>query len=94
MYCSVRGANSFATFQRLRKDYEKDEDIRKVLEGIGAHLELKTLKNRIYLIIDGRIRLYIPKEELRSSVMRYLHDARYACHLAIKITIDLVSKDF
>ena len=64
-------------FQKLRQDYEKDKDTRKMLENIKAHPEHKILKNRIFLTSDGRMRLYIPKEELRNSVMSDFHDARF-----------------
>ena len=40
------------------------------------------------------MRLYIPKGELRNLVMSDLHDSRYAGHLGIKRTIDLVKRDF
>ena len=82
------------TFQRLGKDYEKDEDTQKILEDIKDHPEYKILENRIYLMFDGRMRLYIPKGELKNSVICYLHDARYAGHLGIKRIVDLVKKDF
>ena len=40
------------------------------------------------------MRFYIPKEEVRNSIMNELHDSRAAGHLGIKRTIDLVKRDF
>ena len=40
------------------------------------------------------MRLYIPKGDLRNSILSDLQDARYAGHWGIKRTIDPVKRDF
>ena len=81
-------------FQGLEQGYEKDDETRKILEEGEAHPEYRILQRKIYFTGDGRMRLYIPKGELRDLVMKELHDSRYADHLGIKRTIDLVKRDF
>ena len=81
-------------FQGLEQEYKQDEETQKILEESEAHPEYKILQNKIYLPSDGRMRLYIPKGEVRNSIMSELHDSRYAGHLGIKRTIDLVKRDF
>ena len=59
-------------FHRLGQDYEKDDETRKILEESKTHLEYKILQRKIYFTGDGRMRLYIPKGQLRNSVMSEL----------------------
>ena len=71
-------------FQRLEQEYEKDDDTQKILEESEGHPEYRILQRKIYFIGDGRMRLYIPKGELRDLIMKELHDSRYGGHLGIK----------
>ena len=51
-------------------------------------------QGKLYHTGLDRMQLYVPEGTLRDVVLRECHDARYAGHLGIKKTTDLVQRDF
>ena len=65
-----------------------------MLENIEAYPGFTVLQNKLYYTGQGRMQLYVPKGTYRDLVMRECHNARYAGHLGMKKTTELIQRDF
>ena len=61
---------------------------------IEAYPGFTILQNKLYYIGNSRMQLYIPKGTYRDLVLRECHDARYAGHLGMRKTAELIQRDF
>ena len=81
-------------WKNLIKDYKKDSKTNEMLENIEAYPGFTVLQNKLYYTGQGRMQLYVPEGTYRDLVMRECHDARYASHLGMKKTAELIQRDF
>ena len=81
-------------WKNLIKDYKKDAKTNEMLENVEAYPGFTILQNKLYCNGQGRMQLYIPEGTYRDLVMRKCHDAKYAGHLGMKKTTELIQRDF
>ena len=81
-------------WKNLSKEYKKDEKTNEKFENIEAHPGFTISQGKLYYNGLGRMQLYVPEGTCRDLVLREGHDARYAGHLGIRKTIELLQRDF
>ena len=82
------------TWKNLSKEYKKDEKTNEMLERIEAYPGFIVSQGKLYYTGLGRMQLYVPEGAYRAMVLKECHDARYAGHLGIKKTTELLQRDF
>ena len=82
------------TWKNLTKDYKNDDKTNEMLEKIEAYPGFTVSQGKLYYTGAGRMQLYIPEGAYRELVLNECHDARYAGHLGIKKTTELLQRDF
>ena len=81
-------------WKNLSKDYKNDKRTNEMFARIEAFPGFTVSQGKLYHTGLGRHQLYVPEGTLRDVVLRECHDARYAGHLGIKKTTELVQRDF
>ena len=80
-------------FRGLEQAYQKEEEIKEILDNLEAHKEFCVVQNKLYYRGKGRMQLYLP-QGMRDLILRECHDTRYSGHLGVRKTEELVSRDF
>ena len=81
-------------FKGLEQAYKNDKETKRILENLDAEKDFCVIQNKIYYMGKGRLQLYLPIGELRDFILNECHDSRYAGHLGMKKTEELVQRDF
>ena len=81
-------------WKNLSKEYKKDAKTNEMFEKIEAYPGFTISQGKLYHTGLGRMQLYVPEGTCRTMVLRECHDARYAGHLGIRKTTDLLQRDF
>ena len=81
-------------WKNLLKDYKKDAKTNEMLEKIEAYPGFTVSQGKLYYTGSGRMQLYVPEGVYRDLVLKECHDARYAGHLGIRKTTELLQRDF
>ena len=81
-------------FKGLEQAYKKDKETKRLLENQDAEKDFCIVQNKIFYTGKGRMQLYLPQGEYRDFIMNECHDSRYAGHLGMKKTEELVQRDF
>ena len=81
-------------FKGLEQAYKKDNETKRILENLDAEKDFCVIQNKIYYTGKGRLQLYLPIGEIRDLILNECHDSRYAGHLGMKKTEELVQRDF
>ena len=91
---------TFKVYQRedllkgLEQAYQKEKETKRILEGLDEQKTFQVVQNKIYFIGNGRMQLYLPFGKFRDLIMQECHDTRYAGHLGVKKTTELILRDF
>ena len=67
---------------------------KRILEGMDDQKDFQVVQNRIYYTRNGRMQLYLPMGKFRDLIMQECHNTRYAGHLGVRKTTDLIFRDF
>ena len=78
----------------MEQAYKKDKETKRILENLDAEKDFCVIQNKIYYTGKGRLQLYLPIGEIRDFILNECHDSRYAGHLGMKKTEELVQRDF
>ena len=81
-------------FKDLEQAYKKDKETKRIFENLDAEKDFCVIQNKIYYTGKGRLQLYLPIGEIRDFILNECHDSRYAGHLGMKKTEELVQRDF
>ena len=82
-------------FKGLEQAYKKDNETKRILEDIWMQRRISVSSRiKIYYTGKGRLQLYLPIGEIRDFILTECHDSRYAGHLGMKKTEELVQRDF
>ena len=81
-------------FKGLEQAYKKNNETKRIWENLDAEKDFCVIQNKIYYIGKGRLQLYLPIGEIRDLILNECHDSRYAGHLGMKKTAELVQRDF
>ena len=89
-----KGVKREDLFKGLEQAYKNDKETKRILENLDAEKDFCVIQNKIYYMGKGRLQLYLPIGELRDFILNECHDSRYAGHLGMKKTEELVQRDF
>ena len=81
-------------FRGLEQAYKKETETKRLLEGLGDRKDFQVIQNKIYYTGNGRMQLYLPMGDYRDLILKECHDSRYAGHLGVKKTAELILRDF
>ena len=89
-----KGVKREGLFKGLEQAYKNDKETKRILENLDAEKDFCVIQNKIYYMGKGRLLLYLPIGALRDFILNECHDSRYAGHLGMKKTEELVQRDF
>ena len=89
-----KGVKREDLFKGLEQSYKKDKETKRLLENQDAEKDFCIVQNKIFYTGKGRMQLYPPQGDYRDFIMNECHDSRYAGHLGMKKTEELVQRDF
>ena len=78
----------------LEQAYKNEKETKRILEGLDDQKDFQVVQNKIYYTRNGRMQLYLPSRKFRDLVMQECHDTRYAAHLGVRKTANLILRDF
>ena len=78
----------------LEQAYQNEKETKRILEGLDNQKEFQIVQNKIYYIGNGRMQLYLPSGKFWDLIMQECHDTRYAGHLGVRKTTDLILREF
>ena len=78
----------------LEQAYKNEKDTKRILEGLDDQKDFQVVQNKIYYTRNGRMQLYLPAGKYRDLILQECHDTRYAGHLGVRKTVDLILRDF
>ena len=81
-------------FKGLEQAYQNDKETKRLLEKQDAEKDFCVVQNKLFYTGKGRMQLYLPQGAYRDFIMNECHDTRYAGHLGMKKTEELVQRDF
>ena len=81
-------------FRGLEQAYKKEKETKRLIEGQDDRKDFQVIQNKIYYTGNGRKQLYLPAGEYRDLILQECHDTRYAGHLGVRKTTDLILRDF
>ena len=81
-------------FRGLKQAYQKDKETKMILENLDTKKDFCVIQDRIFYTGKGRMQLYLPQGEYRDFILAECHDSRYAGHLGMKKTEELIQRDF
>ena len=64
------------------------------MENLDVHKEYSVIQNKLYYTGKGRRQLYLPLGKIRDFIIQECHDTRWAGHLGVRKTEELISRDF
>ena len=70
--------------------YKIEEETKRILEGLDDQKDFQVVQNKTYYTKNGRMQLYLPAGKFRDLIMQECHDTRYAGHLGVRKTTDLI----
>ena len=82
------------SWKNLSKEYKKDKTKNEMFGKIEAYPGFTIIQNKLYHTGSGRMQLYVPEGIYRDLVLRECHDAKYAGHLGMRKTAELIQRDF
>ena len=91
---SSRVHNREDLLRGLEQAYKNEKETKRILEGLGDQKEFQVIQNKIYFVGKGRRQLYLPAGQYRDLILQECHDTRYAGHLGVKKTTELILRDF
>ena len=74
----------------IEQAYKKEKETKRILEGLGDQKDFIVIQNKIFYIRNGRRQLYLPLGPYRDLIMSECHDTRYAGHLGVRKTLELI----
>ena len=81
-------------FKGLEQAYKNDKETKKIIQNLDVHREFCVIQNKLYYTGKDRMQLYLPLGTFRDFIMQECHDTRYAGHLGLWKTEELISQDF
>ena len=78
----------------IEQAYEKEKETKRILEGLGDQKDFTVIQNKIFYTRNGRRQLYLPSGSYRDLITSECHDTRYAGHLGVRKTLELIQRDF
>ena len=81
-------------FRGLKQAYEKDKETKMIVENLDTKKDFCVIQDKLFYTGKGRMQLYLPQGEYRDFILAECHDSRYAGHLGMKKTEELIQRDF
>ena len=81
-------------FKGLEQAHKNDKETKRILENLTAEKDFCVIQKKLFYIGKGRMQLYLPQGQIRDFILNECHDSRYAGHLGMKKTEELVQRDF
>ena len=89
-----KGVKREDLFKGLEQAYKNDKETKRILENLDTEKDFCVVQNKIFYTGKGRMQLYLPQGDIRDFILNECHDSRYAGHLGMKKTEELVQRDF
>ena len=89
-----KGVSREDLFKGLEQAYKNDKETKRIVENLDTEKNFCMVQNKLFYTGKGRMQLYLPLGELRDFILNECHDSRYAGHLGMKKTEELVQRDF
>ena len=89
-----KGFNREDLFKGIEQAYKEEKETKIILEGRDDQKDFLIIQNKIFYTRNGRRQLYLPSGPYWDLIMSECHDTRYAGHLGVRKTLELIQRDF
>ena len=89
-----RGYHREDLLRGLEQAYKKEKETKEILENLDEQKDFCIIQNKIYYTRNGSMQLYLPPGQFRYLILQECHDTRYARHLGVRKTTELIQRDF